>query len=83
MRLLAALDQLADDRHARGAQQLAELRQILALGQRGDAERALTRALRRLRAVGGPSAGSGVTALRPLRLLSIHLKSRTPRGRDA
>ena len=41
MRRLAVLDDLADDRDAGGAQQLAQLGEIVALGQRGDAERAL------------------------------------------
>ena len=45
MRLLAALHQLAHDRHPGGAQQLAELVEVIALGQRRDAERALARAL--------------------------------------
>ena len=45
MRLLAALDHLADDRHAGGAQQLTQLGEVFALGQRRDAEGALTRAL--------------------------------------
>ena len=44
MRLVAVLDRLADDRHARGAQQLAQLGEVVALGQRGDAEGALLRA---------------------------------------
>ena len=48
MRLLAALDDLADDRHAGGAQQLAQLGEVVALRQRRDAERALARALRGL-----------------------------------
>jgi hypothetical protein len=41
MGLVAVLHCLADDCYAGGAQQLLELGQILALGQRGDAERAL------------------------------------------
>ena len=45
MGAVAALDQLADDRHARRAQQLAELGQIAVLGQRSDTQRALTCAL--------------------------------------
>ena len=43
VRLVALLDQLADDGHAGGAQQLLELGEIVALGQRPDAERALLR----------------------------------------
>ena len=46
VRLLAALDHLADDADAGGAQQLAELGEVVALRQRGDAEGALARALR-------------------------------------
>jgi hypothetical protein len=48
MRLLTALRKLAHDRHARRAQQLAELGQILALRQRRDAERPLRGTLRGL-----------------------------------
>ena len=51
MRLVALLDQLADDGDAGGAQQLLELGEIVALGQRGDAERAL------LGPAGVPAAG--------------------------
>ena len=58
MRLLAALDHLADDRHAGGAQQLAELGEVVALRQRGDAEGALAGALRGLGSV-ALSAGVG------------------------
>ncbi len=36
MRLLAVLDLLADDGDARGAQQLVQLGEVVALGQRGD-----------------------------------------------
>ncbi len=69
VRLLAALDHLADDRHAGGAQQLAQLGEVVALGQRRDAERALARAVP-LRAVArrlGVPGGYGVPR-RPLRL---------------
>ncbi len=45
MRLLATLDHLADDSHPRRAQQLAQLVQVLAVGQRRYAEGALARAL--------------------------------------
>jgi hypothetical protein len=38
------LDGLADDRHAGRAQQLAQLGEIVAVLERGDAERALLRA---------------------------------------
>ena len=63
VRLLAVLDHLAHDRHAGGAQQLAQLGEVVALGQRGDAERALARALARLPAApclrcGGAAAAS-------------------------
>jgi hypothetical protein len=44
MRRFATLDHLADDADAGGAQQLGQLGEIVALGQRGDAEGALTRA---------------------------------------
>ena len=39
--LLAVLDGLPDHRDARGAQELAQLGEVLAVGQRGDAEGAL------------------------------------------
>ncbi len=45
MRLLAPLDHLPDDRHAGRAQQLPQLGEVVALGQRRDAEGALARAL--------------------------------------
>ena len=45
MRLLAPLHQLAHDRHPRGAQQLAQLLQVVAVGQGGDAEGSLACAL--------------------------------------
>ena len=47
MRALAPLDELADDGDAGGAQQLAELGQVVALLERRDAECALCRALLR------------------------------------
>ena len=43
MRLVAMLDGLADDGHPRRPQQLAQLGQVVALGQRRDAEGALLR----------------------------------------
>src|SRR3954451_15547222 len=49
MRLLAVLDELADDRDAGGAQQLTELGEVVALGHRADAERALLGTPARLR----------------------------------
>ena len=48
VRLLAVLDDLADDGDARGAQQLAQLGEVVARLERGDAERALLRAPARL-----------------------------------
>jgi hypothetical protein len=48
VRLFATLDHLANDADTGRFQQLNELGELVALGQRGDAERALTRA-RRLR----------------------------------
>ena len=45
VRVLAALHELADDGHAGRAQQLAELREVIALRQGRDAEGALARAL--------------------------------------
>ena len=51
VRALAALDQLADDRDTGGAQQLAELGEVVALLQRAHAQGALRRALRGLRSV--------------------------------
>ncbi len=44
MRLLAVLDDLPDDRDTRRAQQLAQLGEVVAHFERGDAERALLRA---------------------------------------
>jgi hypothetical protein len=44
MRLLTVLHQLADDRHARGAQQLLQLGQVVALGHHADDVCALLRA---------------------------------------
>ena len=44
VRLLAVLDRLPDDRHAGRAQQLAQLGEVVAVLERGDAERALLRA---------------------------------------
>ena len=51
MRLVAALDQLADRGHAGGAQQLVQLGEVVVLAgrHRGDHERALARAPARLR----------------------------------
>ena len=43
VRRFAALDHLADDAHAGGAQQLGQLGEIVALGERGHAEGALAR----------------------------------------
>ena len=65
--LLAPLDHLADDRDAGGAQQLAELREVVALAQRADAEGAL-----RARCAGSDPFRDALCVLRPLRLLSIH-----------
>ena len=62
MRLLAVLDELADDGHAGGAQQLAQLGEVVALRHDADAERALLGAA----AIGGWACG---LAVRPLRWL--------------
>ena len=56
VRLVALLDQLADDRHARRAEQLLELGEV-ALRQRADADRALLGAARRL--CGARAGGDG------------------------
>ncbi len=74
VRLLAALDHLADDRHARRAQQLAPA----PTGRLPSGSAAMQNARWRARGEGCEpsavhSACLGVTALRPLRLRSIHL----------
>jgi hypothetical protein len=51
VRLFAALDHLPHDRHPGGPQQLAQLLQVIVLGERRDAERALDGALSGLEAV--------------------------------
>jgi hypothetical protein len=53
VRLLASLDQLADDGDACRAQELAELGKIISVREGRDTERTLARALCRLRTVGG------------------------------
>jgi hypothetical protein len=46
--VLAPLDELTGHRHARGAQQLAQLGEIVSLSERGHAQGALARSLRGL-----------------------------------
>ena len=60
VRLVAPLDQLADDGHAGGAQQFLELRKV-ALGQRTDAERALLRPPAERGVAGARLGGAAVT----------------------
>ena len=85
--LLAALHQLPHHRHAGGAQQLAQLAHaaVIRVGKRCDAKGSLSRAGGAIPA--GPDPFSelelGVTALRPLRLRSIHHRSTTTRSRSA
>ena len=70
VRRLAVLDDLADDRDARRAQQLVQLGEVVALGQRGDAECALLGApLARLAGAGRLAAATVATALlQPVRV---------------
>jgi hypothetical protein len=71
MRLLAVLDRLADDRHAGRVQELAQLAEIVALFERGDAERALPGA-----SCSGIGAGLGLTD--PALARSLHRLSLMP-----
>ena len=68
VRLLAVLDDLPDDGDARGAQQLVQLGEVVAVRQRGDAERALLGASLLRLAV---DVGAG-RSLRPWRLRSCN-----------
>jgi hypothetical protein len=62
VRRLAVLDLLAHDRDAGGAQQLLQLGQVVALGQRGDHQRTLTRTTRGRAVAGGRLGRTAVPA---------------------
>ena len=67
MRLLEVLDDLPDDRDAGRAQQLVQLGEVVAGLERGDAERPLLRAPRRLLVVAAMLAGAAVArSLHPI-----------------